>query len=184
MFESVLNRSDVSGGIAHAALLAKLKDDIYLLFYTEFDQDQQPRVRCLLLDLSRLKIDEVLKRRNDVEGTCFIDEPTKEDLMDSLLQQRLDNFNSLSARRQVQLTVEKQQMKLQAIRHKFRMLITDEVKQRMWDKPKKVQSEVADMCLKGMNFRFKGIHSMTKAEETDVKLWLSSFLDLLGVKAN
>lgn len=150
------------------------------MFYIEVHHDT-PSVKCLVLGLFISKIQVLVEKDTSTEGSFFIDEQHKEDLMDSLIHQRVNMFNNLSARRQIQLTVEETQARIKHIRHKLRSLITLEVKQRMREKPKATQSEVADMCFKAMSFRFRGVTSVSKDEELDMRKWIKTFLDVLNV---
>jgi hypothetical protein len=134
------------------------------------------------MDISLSKIQSLLDKDTLSEGNHFIDEQNKEDLMDSLIHQRVSMFSNLSAKRQLQLTLEERQVKIKTIRHKFRAMITNEVKFRMKNAPKTSQAEVAEICFKAMNFKFKNMTNMSKDEELDVTAWLHIFLEVLGMK--
>lgn len=179
--QALLNRSHISGTLSQTALILKLTDDVLLMLYMELD-DKVSIVRCLVLDLSSTIIQQLLDRDPYTEGTHFTDEQDKEDLMYSLIHQRVSMFSNLSAKRQAQLAIEEIQLNKKTVRQKLRTLITKEVKLRMGERPKSVQNEVAEMCFKGINFRFKDMATMTRDEELDVTAWLHIFLEVLGVK--
>jgi hypothetical protein len=181
VFQDILNHSDITESVANVGLLIKWKNSIFLMFYFEI-QDGVPSVKCIVMDISLPKIHALLDKDMGSEGNHFIDEQNKEDLMDSLIHQRVSMFSNLSAKRQLQLTLEERQMKIKIIRHRFRTMITNEVKFRMKNVPKTSQTEVAEICFKAMNFKFKNMTNMSKDEELDVTAWLHIFLEALGVK--
>lgn len=182
MFQKLANHSDIEENVVTNAILSKISSLVHLLFYVEKTEDIFT-VKCLLLDLNFDKLRQILKDGESMDINHFIDEQVneKEDLIDTLLRQRNANFARLNNKAQATLNIKEQQLKRLAIRQSFKKMITSEVRRRMGDKPKPLQTEVADICFKSAAFKYRELLEMDEKMRGDILKWLHVLMSTLGV---
>ncbi|CCH43000.1 hypothetical protein BN7_2547 [Wickerhamomyces ciferrii] len=185
-FQDLVNYSNIVENISNSAMLVKMGDSFYLLFYIEV-LDEVPRVKCLVLEINLEKINSLLSMGDQIisnSPSYFIDEVTskKDEMIDTLLKQRNDQVKSLKMQKQESEKLAKeQQLRMVNIRQGFRRIINKEVKRKLAKASKSTQIEIAEICFRSMQFKFKGLDKLDDKEEKEIKEWLKVFLDVLGV---
>lgn len=187
VFQTLMNHSNLKENVFNNALLASIKDTLFMMFYIEM-VNESPCVKCLLLEINFNKIDEILNEEEamstDSPSAYFIDEvlAKKDEMIDNLLKRRSDKQQlSRAKKQQVEDTAKDQQFRIVNVRQNFKKIINKEVKRRLTGRPKSTQIEAGEICFKAMSFKFTSLESMDDRDEREVKDWLNIFLSVLGL---
>ncbi|KAH3675087.1 hypothetical protein WICMUC_002919 [Wickerhamomyces mucosus] len=169
----LINHSKLlSNNVFQNGILIKISSQIFCLIFIELNEiNHNPKVLLSILKFKHDEIYELIQNAKKIPSSYSIS------FIDEIKRDSMENLTSSAS----QLSVKIQQLKLLNIRQEFKRIITKEIKKKLINYNKSSQNDVAEICYRAMNFKFKNLLELNEKDEIEIKDWLYKLFEILNI---